>query len=140
MKSILDELKTECPFSDIFEDKELVDGHIVFKKKIMHIRADFDGYRWQNTIWPYNNRTCPESVNATEIDEVYSRLVGSDGFETLKDMTEFCYQHPEAKVNEHSDQEYNFYLVGKTCNFWIRLITRRGDYNIYLHAFEKGEH
>ena len=55
-------------------------------------------------------------------------------------MTEFCYQHPEAKVNEHSDQEYNFYFVGKTCNFGIRLITRRGDYNIYLHAFEKGEH
>lgn len=34
-------------------------------------------------------------------------------------------------------QEYNFYLTGKTCDFWIRLITRARDYNLYLNAFTK---
>ena len=34
-------------------------------------------------------------------------------------------------------QEYNFYLEGTLCNFWVRLITRWRDYNMYLHAFIK---
>ena len=51
----------------------------------------------------------------------------------------FCRKHPEAQVSPASTDEYNFYLVGETCNFWLRLITRRGDYNMYLHAFTKDE-
>ena len=31
--------------------------------------------------------------------------------------------------------ERNFYLEGKYCNFWVRLITRWRDYNMYLNAF-----
>ena len=29
----------------------------------------------------------------------------------------------------------NFYLEGKYCNFWVRLITRWRDCNMYLNAF-----
>ena len=37
---------------------------------------------------------------------------------------------------EHED-EFSFYYVGECCNFWIRLITRKGDYNMYLNAYIK---
>ena len=35
--------------------------------------------------------------------------------------------------------EFSFYYVGELCVFWIRLITRKGDYNMYLNAYIKGE-
>lgn len=36
-------------------------------------------------------------------------------------------------------QEYSFFPEGASCDFWIRLITRERDYNLYLHAFAKEE-
>ena len=33
--------------------------------------------------------------------------------------------------------EFNFYLEGETCDFWVRLITREKDYNLYLNAYAK---
>jgi len=46
--NILERLKTECPFPKVFEDLEYAE-HAFGKtprRKIGHIRADYDGYRW----------------------------------------------------------------------------------------------
>lgn len=134
--SILPELQIECPFSSIFKDVETINGNSVFRRKIGHIRADYDGFRWWNTVWHCNDNLCTPEI-AKEIDTVYERLLSKDAFFTLRAMQEFCYKRLGAAVNERTRDEYNFYYTGKYCYFWIRCITRSGDYNLYLHAFTK---
>ena len=51
-QKILEQLKTECPFPEVFQDTERAEGSFVDvpRRKIGHIRADHDGYRWWNTV------------------------------------------------------------------------------------------
>ena len=42
-----------------------------------------------------------------------------------------------AELLEDGKIQFNFYLEGELCNYWLRLITRKGDYNIYLTAYAK---
>jgi len=53
-ENILEQLKTECPFPEAFKDMERPGGCCVEvpRRKIGHIRADYNGYRWWNTVWP----------------------------------------------------------------------------------------
>ena len=131
--SILHELKVECPFPEIFEDRVSQNGIFEYRRKIGHIRADYDDYRWWNTIWPLHKElSTPET--SKEIDELYMRLISKDAFATLSEMTDFCHNHPQAAVDR---TEYNFYYEGEYCLFWIRCITRKKDYNLYINAFTK---
>lgn len=131
--SILHELKVECPFPKIFEDRVSQNGIFEYRRKIGHIRADYDDYRWWNTIWPLHKElSTPET--SKEIDELYMRLISKDAFATLSEMTDFCQDHPQAAVDR---AEYNFYYEGEYCLFWIRCITRKKDYNLYINAFTK---
>ena len=45
----------------------------------------------------------------------------------------------DACISKEYEDEFSFYYVGERCNFWIRLITRRRDYNMYLNAYTKEE-
>ena len=45
----------------------------------------------------------------------------------------------EARAGENSADEFNFYLRGELCDYWVRLITRKGDYNMYLSAYSREE-
>ena len=137
---ILESLKTECPFPQVFEDLERgEDGFSnIPRRKIGHIRADYDGYRWWNTVWPCHPALDTEEIKA-EIDQTYDALTAADALKDLSTLTRFCEAHPEACVDRQFRQEYSFYLEGKNCDFWIRLITRKRDYNLYLNAFAKAE-
>ena len=131
--SILHELKVECPFPEIFEDRVSQNGIFEYRRKIGHIRADYDDYRWWNTIWPLHKELSTPEISK-EIDELYMRLISKDAFATLSEMTDFCHDHPQAAVDR---TEYNFYYEGEYCLFWIRCITRKKDYNLYINAFTK---
>ena len=131
--SILHELKVECPFPEVFEDKVLNNRIPEYRRKIGHIRADYDDYRWWNTIWPLHKELSTPEISR-EIDDVYTRLISKDAFATLSEMIDFCHDHPQAAVDR---TEYNFYYEGEYCLFWIRCITRKKDYNLYIHAFTK---
>lgn len=48
-KSILAELKAECPFKEVFDDIDVKTRYP--KRKIGNMRADHDGYRWYNSIF-----------------------------------------------------------------------------------------
>jgi len=135
---ILNQLKTECLFQEVFQDMERSDGSFsdVPRKKVGHLRADYDGYRWWNTAWPCHPELALPDITA-EIDQVYNALTATDALADLDTLIRFCYAHPDARVHPTENQEYNFYLEGTFCNFWVRLITRRGDYNMYLNAFIK---
>ena len=135
--NILARLTTECPFSEVFQDTEKMEDsfNAVPRLKIGPVRADYNG-QWRNTVWPGHEELVAGEI-AHEIDEVYAALTAKDALADLDTLTRFCQSHPEACVDSQFKQEYNFYLEGAACNFWIRLITRPRDYNLYLNAFTK---
>ena len=137
MDNILKRLKTECFFPQVFEDWEWPENSWdrIPRKKIGHIRADYNG-RWWNTVWPCHPELATKEISA-EIDRVYEALTAKNALKNLSTLTEFCKAHPEACADRQFRSEYNFFLEGKHCNFWIRLITRERDYNLYLNAFTK---
>ena len=55
--------------------------------------------------------------------------------DTMEALRVFCGKYPSAKVGE---QEYSFFMNGHAADYWIRFITRRGDYNLYLRLMRKG--
>ena len=136
--NILARLKMACPFPEVFQDMKHTDDtfNAVLRRKIGHIRADYDGYRWWNTVWPCHNALATPDVTA-EIDRTYGALTAKDALADLDTLCRFCHAHPVACVDREFRQEYNFYLVGEHCDFWVRLITRQGDYNMYLNAYAK---
>ena len=135
--NVLKRLKTECFFPQVFEDWEWPENSWdrIPRKKIGHIRADYNG-RWWNTVWPCHPELATKEISA-EIDRVYEALTAKNALKDLSTLTEFCKAHPEACADRQFRSEYNFFLEGKHCNFWIRLITRERDYNLYLNAFTK---
>lgn len=68
-KTILDQLKTECSFPEVFQDTEKPEGSFISvpRRKIGHIRADHDGHRWWNTVWPCHQDLVTQEISA-EID------------------------------------------------------------------------
>ena len=134
---ILKRLTSICTFPELFRETKPIKGGIYNapRRKIGHIRADHDGWRWWNTVWPcYDELATPEMKR--EIDATYEALTARDAFCDLSTLTRFCELHPDACVGD-SRTEYNFYLEGKLCNYWVRLIAREHDYNMYLHAYSK---
>ena len=136
-ETLCSKLTAVCTFPEIFQDTERVENGIseVPRLKIGHIRADYNG-QWWNTVWRCHKELVTGEI-AHEIDEVYAALTAKDALADLDTLTRFCQSHPEACVDSQFKQEYNFYLEGAACNFWIRLITRPRDYNLYLNAFAK---
>ena len=126
---ILDRLTEKCPFPNVFQDLERGEAGLcnVPCRKIGHIRADYDGYRWWNTVWPCHPALAEKEISV-EIDRTYEALTAGDALKSLDTLVRFCQAHPEACVDQQFLQEYNFYPIGKTCDFWIRFITRTQDY------------
>lgn len=139
--SILDRLLVECPFQETLDDTELVVGcsFPVPRLKIGHIRADHDGWRWHNTVWPCHSSLATAEI-CKEIDCVYDKLTAATALKDLPTLRSFCNSHMDACISKESHDEFSFFYVGKHCDFWIRLITRKGDYNVYLNAYTKGEY
>ena len=106
------------------------------RRKIGHIRADYDGWRWYNTVWPCHKSLATPEV-CTEIDRVYDALTAPSALKDLVALRKFCADHMDACISKEYEDEFSFYYVGERCNFWIRLITRKGDYNMYLNAYTK---
>lgn len=137
--NIINALEVKCPFPEVFEEKEAPEGYGArYPRKIVHIRADYDGHRWWNTVWPCHDELATAEMRR-EVDAVYALLTSDKAFADLGALRSFCHEFPQAKPNESSDSEYNFYMEGALCWYWLRCITRSKDYNLYLHAFLKNE-
>lgn len=136
---ILNKLTATCPFAEVFADTEKSEHGILAypRSKIGHIRADHDGWRWHNTVWPCHDDLATLEIKR-EIDAIYAALTAEDALCDFPILTRFCQSHPEAGVGA-SNTEYNFYLEGNLCDYWLRLITRKQNYNLYLSAYVKKE-
>jgi hypothetical protein len=114
-----------CHFDDCSSDSS---------KKIGHIRGDHDGSRWWTTYIPCHDELKTED-SKIEMNLVCSDIIKNlypDGVDSILEKSiDFS---TESKL---SDSEFNFYIDGTVCDYWIRLIARRKDYNLYLHCFTK---
>lgn len=131
-------MQSKCFFPEVFEETEQAEGCSFPqpRRKIGHIRADYDGYRWFSTPWPCHKELATPEI-CKEIDRVYEALTAKNALKDLQTLRQFCAAHMEACVCEQYHDEFSFFLKGKTCYFWIRLITRENDYNLYLNAYTR---
>lgn len=126
--NLKDKLVPTLPFDDVWADRDAEREPV---SEVGYIRADHDGYRWWNTCWhKHKALETPEIIS--EIDAVYEAF--TESFPDLPAMTDYCRQSA-GKTSEST--EYNAYYVGMYGCYWLRMITRRRDYNLYLHCYSK---
>ena len=127
--NIKEKLTGVCPFSHIWQDK----GEYGRPKcELAYFRCDHDGYGWWNTVWPVN-KDLESSELVAEFDSVLNAFY--EAFPSREAMERFCMQNLEPVSNP---TEYNAYLdLGGPGYYWLRMITRKGDYNLYLHCYSK---
>ncbi len=108
-------------------------------KRILHSRSDHDRYRW-HTSWFHD-----EAANDLAVDE--RRVVGEETEKVtfdllrkfpngLRNFSRLFYS-ADTELSLTSEDEGNLYYIGKSANYWCRLINRQGDYNVYVTAIMK---
>ena len=86
---------------------------------------------WWNTVWLIHKELYTKELG-DEMDEVYNSFKKTFG--NLQDMSYWC----EENAGRTSDNtEYNAFLDMLHGYYWLRIITRPGDYNLYLHCYSK---
>jgi len=96
-----------------------------------YFRCDNDGYWWHNTVWPVHQEISTPELMA-EFDAVLDAFRRT--FKDLSAMRSWCGKYAG---RTGSYDEYNAYYEGDHGFYWFRMITRRGDYNLYLHCYSK---
>ena len=121
-------LTTSCAFEDLFQQGSRPASEIAYS------RSDYDGWKWWTT-WHQCQKDTPVLEVAREIDAFQDALFQLPEFRNLDTLTRFCrgYAQPTSEPTE-------FNLYSETAHFyiWLRLITRRRDYNVYVHYYLKG--
>lgn len=125
--------------------RELLQKHLFFRQawldsvdsrpnsEVGYIRADHDGWRWWNTVWPIHKELeTPELL--AEFDAVYNAF--TQEFANLNEVGRFCQKSAEA-VGTDRGVEYNAYLMGEYGFYWLRMNTRKKEYNLYLHCYSR---
>lgn len=126
--NLKDKLIRENPYPQAWQDKG-DNGYP--RSELGYFRCDYDGYRWWNTVWPVNGHLSePELVK--EFDSVYDAFLKA--FPTREKMRKYCQEQAEPTSD---GTEFNAYLDLKYGFYWLRMITRQGDYNLYLHCLSK---
>ena len=101
------------------------------RSELGYFRCDYDGYRWWNTVWPVNGGLATPELTR-EFDSVYDGFLKA--FPTREKMVRYCREHAEATSDA---TEFNAYLTMEHGFYWLRMIDRKGDYNLYLHCISK---
>jgi len=100
-------------------------------KEIAYNRLDHDGYRWYNTWFPKlgtnGNKNMSEEME--QFSNYMTQTMLNRGRSDIKELCEFF------DIVSIGDGEYNLYCEGSHCNYWIRLIDRPKDYNMYIHCY-----
>ena len=124
MKEIKKQLSNLCNFTSAWEKMDDKGRSTV---EMGYARMDYDGHQWWRTFHRVNE-ALEDSKRIAELESVCDAL--TNAFPNLSALEKFARDYAE-RLNEH---EFNLYLNGKECNFWIRVITTRRDYNLYIHA------
>lgn len=126
--SWIDKLTKVNPCPEAWQDKG-DNGYP--RSELGYFRCDYDGYRWWNTVWPVNrDLETPELVK--EFDTLYDSFLKA--FPSREAMSIFCRAHAEPTTDA---TEFNAYVELEHGFYWLRMITRKGDYNLYLHCLSR---
>ena len=101
-------------------------------RKLCHNRLYHDGYRWNNRWFEGEERvTDPKIIKDMDDLSDFMRARLKNG---LPDIWKIAARYQLQSVG---DEEYNLFSETPRLFIWIRLINRRGDYNMYLNFYEK---
>ena len=126
--NLKDKLVASCPYPRLW-DADNCDETGKPVSELGYFRCDHDGYWWHNTVWPvHDNLRTPELV--AEFDAVLDAF--RRAFKDLRTMSKWCSANA-GKTGSYD--EYNAYYEGEHGFYWFRMITRRGDYNLYLYCY-----
>lgn len=95
------------------------------------IRCDHNGHHWSSTPVVVRKALFTKE-RAKELDAVADAFFHE--FRSLTALEDYCVENAE---DLRSGFEYNLYLSGELCNYWIRVNTQRRNYNLYIHAIIK---
>lgn len=116
--------------------KKDLTGVEIFKvdpeKEIAYNRLYHDGYSWGNR-W-FSKKGSSDKKVISELDNVCNYMTETalkNGIKDIYKLAEKC------NAQSFSYDEYNLFYKGKYTDVWIRMIARRGDYNLYIHFYEK---
>lgn len=125
-----DKMIAECPHPRLWDADNCDDtGKPV--SELGYIRSDHDGSRWWNTVWHVHDAIGTPAL-IDEFDEVYDAFMRT--FKDLHSMSKWCSANAG---RTGSYDEYNAYYEGEFGFYWFRMITRRKDYNLYLHCYSR---
>ena len=122
------QLTVTCPFKEAWEEK----GEERYpKSELCYIRAYYNGSQWWSSVFPVHwELKTPELTK--EADELYDAF--KKAFPDLEAVRDYV-EHDAEKTGDLT--EGNAYLELEHGRYWLRLITRKGDYNLYLHVLSK---
>ena len=128
--NLKDKLTATCPRPWLWH-KPYIDDTGKPVCELGYFRCDNNGGRWWNTVWPVHDALSTPALSS-EFDSVLDAFYRS--FKDIPAMRKWCVSHA-GKTGDFT--EYNAYYEGDHGFYWFRMITRRGDYNLYLHCYSK---
>lgn len=129
--SFLDKVMPERPFP--YYGAALKKGGYP-SNEVCYCRADHNGYRWFNTWF----RIYGTKQDTKEMDAVYNEIYNN--IENLHMLRLYMDTHcTPVKKGNPSEKTYrwNGFLSGEFFDYYFRFSLLRGDYNLYMHVFEK---
>lgn len=120
--------------------KEDIEKFVLRKENlILHSRSYHDKHAWRNA-WFYDEAAMVVSDDNRQLVEEEAIRITFDLYKMLpngiSDIRNLIYSR-KAECVGYSGEECNLYFEGKYADYWIRLIAKRGDYNMYVKAFRK---
>ena len=122
------QLSAECSFRDALDAR---DGDRYPASELCYIRAYHDGEQWNNTVFPINWDLRTDEL-IKEADNLYQAF--QRAFPDRKAVRNYV-EHEAERGDDPT--EGNAYLELEHGRYWLRMITRKGDYNLYIHVLSK---
>lgn len=102
---------------------------------IAYNRADHDGYHWWNKWFPQRGTDGNERM-IQEMEKFSAFILDEQLGKGIADIPKLgAYYGAEPT----KDQEYHLYCEGTYCNYHVKLINRKKDYNVYINVYEAEE-
>lgn len=129
--NLKEKLTIKCPCPEAWS-KEKRDKQDFSKAEMGYFRCDYDGYRWQTSIWPVH-KEIEEKDLIDEFDSVLAAF--RETFPTLADLKKYC---RKSLPTSNDPVVYDVYLdLDGPGYYWIRIRLIPHDYNLYLHCISK---
>ena len=123
-----EKLKNTCSFAAALEDK---DDTGYPRSELFYVRAYHDGSHWWNTVFHIHKGLMVPAL-VKEVDEVY--VAFQKDFADVKAIRYYI-DHLAERTDDPA--EGNAYLEMEHGLYCLRMIARKGDYNLYLHVLSK---